>query len=327
MILDFDGVVLHANASAAELLGCEIDDLPAVNVFACLPALATVPRPTPGRKTLRSSLECRGKRAGGGVFLAQIWFSTYFTAEGPRMAAILLDESEGLRDREGAGLERLMRTSHIIMGAVSHSVRNLSAASRLAWTNLSRRPDITGSEDFRALGTLIRGLETIACTGLTKASDRPLTTVDFDSLLDDLRIVIEPSFEDAGIELAWNIERPLPPVLAEHDGLLHAALNITQNAERALAGSARKRFEIGVRSSGGWVLVEFTDTAGGIANPERLFEPFCEGAQGTGLGLYVSRAIIRSFEGELQYEPVDHGSRFTIRLAEAYDVRGAAVAT
>jgi PAS domain S-box-containing protein len=326
MILDFNGSVLHANASAAEVLGWEIEDLQELNVFECLPALATVPQPVEGSKTLRSSLECRGRRKQGGMFVAQIWFSTYSTAEGPRIAVIFVDESEGLRDREGAGLQRLMRTSKIIMGAFSHSVRNLSAASKLAWTNLSRRADIAGCEDFRALGTLIRGLETIACTNLTKASDRPLAPLDFDALLDELRIVIEPSFEDAGIDLVWTIERPLPSVLAEHDSLLHAALNITQNAERALANVPEKRFEIAVRSLDGSVLCEFTDTAGGVAKPERLFQPFCEGAHGAGLGLYISRAIIRSFEGELQYEPARNGSRFTIRLAAAYDVKGAAVA-
>jgi two-component system sensor kinase FixL len=326
MILDFEGSILHANASAAELLGCARDALAGANAFACLPALATVPRPAPGSKMLRSSLECRGKRFDGGIFLAQIWFSAYCTSAGPRIAAILLDESEGLRDREGAGFASLVRASHIIMGAVSHSVRNLSAASKLAWTNLSRVDGLAENEDFRALGTLINGLESIACAGLTKASDRPPTVVDLDAFLDDLRIVIEPSLEDAGIDVIWNVSRPAPPVLAEHYGLLHAALNIVQNSQRALAQAPVKRFEIGVRRKAGWVQFEFTDSAGGVPNPEVLFEPFCPGAHGTGLGLFVSRAIVRSFDGELRYEPAAGGSRFTIKLAAAYDVQGAATA-
>jgi two-component system sensor kinase FixL len=60
--------------------------------------------------------------------------------------------------------------------------------------------------------------------------------------------------------------------------------------------------------------VRFADTGTGIAAPERLFEPFQPGADGTGLGLYVSRAVVRSYGGELRYEPQSHGSCFAIEL-------------
>ena len=49
-------------------------------------------------------------------------------------------------------------------------------------------------------------------------------------------------------------------------------------------------------------MVRFEDTGTGIANPENLFRPFQRDAQATGLGLYVSRALVKSFGGELVYE-------------------------
>jgi PAS domain S-box-containing protein len=319
LIVDSNGTALLANESARDLLGFEHEDLIGQNVFTYVPALETVPPPLTGGRIMRNTIECRGRRRNGSAFLAQVWFSTYATDAGPRIAAILLDASEGVRDRGGAGLASMMRTSRILMGAVSHSVRNLSAASKVAWVNLSRVPDLADNEDFRALGALIRGLESIASVELSRAAERSSATVDLNLLLDELRVVIEPSFEEAGIELVWRVPDALPTVCAEHYGLLHAMLNICQNAERALARAREKRFEVSASCGGDSVTLRFTDTAGGVQRPERLFQPFHPDSQGSGLGLYVSRAIVRSFDGELRYQPAPSGSCFSIELAAAYN--------
>jgi len=57
-------------------------------------------------------------------------------------------------------------------------------------------------------------------------------------------------------------------------------------------------------------VIRFEDTGGGVAAPENLFRPFQRGAQSTGIGLYVSRAIMRSFGGEVTFEPRPEGSCF-----------------
>ena len=66
------------------------------------------------------------------------------------------------------------------------------------------------------------------------------------------------------------------------------------------------------------VEISFADTAGGVPNPEGLFQPFSPGSKGSGLGLYVSRAIVRSFEGNLNYQPIPGGSCFTVSLRTAF---------
>ena len=54
-------------------------------------------------------LKCQGYRENGEIFLAHIWFSSYMAGEGPRLAAIVVDASEEMRDREEEGLQQLMR--------------------------------------------------------------------------------------------------------------------------------------------------------------------------------------------------------------------------
>jgi len=61
-------------------------------------------------------------------------------------------------------------------------------------------------------------------------------------------------------------------------------------------------------------VIRFEDTGIGVASPEKLFRPFQPGAKSSGLGLYVSRAIMRSFGGELAYEARSQGACFAVVL-------------
>ena len=65
---------------------------------------------------------------------------------------------------------------------------------------------------------------------------------------------------------------------------------------------------------GSRVVVRFHNNGPGIAEPEHLFQAFQAGAEGSGLGLYVSRAILRSFSGNLSYEPAPEGCCFRVEL-------------
>jgi signal transduction histidine kinase len=66
-------------------------------------------------------------------------------------------------------------------------------------------------------------------------------------------------------------------------------------------------------------VVRVRDTGSGVEHPERLFRPFQPGAQSTGLGVYLSRALMRSFRGDLRYEPESRsgarGSTFVVELS------------
>jgi C4-dicarboxylate-specific signal transduction histidine kinase len=66
------------------------------------------------------------------------------------------------------------------------------------------------------------------------------------------------------------------------------------------------------------VVIRFKDTGPGVAHPETLFRPFQisadGGPQSFGLGLYISRAILRSYGGSLKYEPQPDGSCFAVEL-------------
>ncbi len=106
-------------------------------------------------------------------------------------------------------------------------------------------------------------------------------------------------------------------MVADPHGLMQVFLNLAQNSLRAVAEGPVRELEITVYSGEQRVLVFFQDSGPGVEAPERLFQPFQAGADGSGLGLYISRAIVRSYGGDLRFDPSARGGRFVVELPMA----------
>jgi two-component system, LuxR family, sensor kinase FixL len=318
LTLDSTGRVLLANESAKQVLGFDQPLRPGQEIQPYLPILTRFlsVHSTTG---LRTTVESRGQRENGEVFLANIWLSTYATDCGPQLAAFIWDASENLRDREGTGLNSMMATSRVVIGAVSHEIRNLAAAALSAHHGLASLSGIEQMEHFRALGTIITGLERIAASGLRLSSGQRAAVANLGMLLDEFRVVIEPAFRDAGISIDWQLAHGLPLVQGDHHSLLQVFLNLARNSERALETAERKALTVVAGLENDLVIVRFQDTGPGVSNPDDLFKPFQPGAQATGLGLYIARAVVRSYGGDLRYEPQPRGSCFALQLWPAED--------
>jgi len=320
---DAAGSILLANQAAHRLFGVPTGSLPGRSVRDFLPSfsnvLSNISAHDDGRAPFRTSMQCNGRR-GDDVFLADVWFSTYRTSAGPRLAAMAVDASEDLRNREEMSLHQLLAGSRILVGAVSHEIRNVCGAIAMTHANLLRAQAISlaGNKDFEALGHLIRALEKIASMNLRQTADQA-ASVDLRALLEEFRIIIGSSFEDQGITLTFDIDADIKPVWADRQSLLQVFLNLAKNSQRALLEGTRRELTISAHAvSGGKpgaVEVRFRDTGGGVAHPELLFRPFQQQAQATGLGLYLSRAFMRSFRGDLRYEPDPGGSIFVVELS------------
>ena len=314
--LDSEGRVLLANDAAHRLLALAPSTLPGKSIRDYLPSLVNVPAPDDSHPSFRTVMQCRGQRQDGESFLADIWFSTYRTSVGSRLAAMVVDTSEDLRTREEFSLHQLLAASRILVGAVSHEVRNVCGAIAVVHENLARSGALAQNKDFEALGTLILALEKIAAMDLRQTANQA-ASVDLQALLEELRIVVEPSLRENYIELEWAIEPGLPVVWADRQSLMQVFLNLTKNSERALLNQPRREVSVTARVDQQRVVIRFRDTGCGVAEPDRLFRPFQQGAQATGLGLYLSRAMTRSFRGDLRYEPEAQGSSFIVELSPA----------
>src|SRR5260370_39155842 len=150
----------------------------------------------------RTAAKCQGRRANGDIFLAHTWFSSYPAPKGTRLAAIVVDSSEEMRDREEQNLRLLHKSNRIMAAAVSHELRTLCGAISLVSSNLkdkrmehARR--LAEDEDFQGLVNLVKGLEKLANLELLARSGEAgdLSEVPLQRVLDDLRIVIESEWQ------------------------------------------------------------------------------------------------------------------------------------
>jgi len=303
--VDSDGSILLANEAAHQLLAPEGPALPGQPVKQYLPALETVLK-TQRARAFRTTLQCTGQRQDGEVFLAGVWFSTYRTISGLRLAAIIVDLSEDLRNREDLSLDHLLKNTRIMMSAVAHEIRNVSGAVLVVHKNLSRLKSLEDNEDFRALGGLLQSLERLSSLELGSGAAQNGEAVELTSLLGEFRILIESTYHESNIQLRWDVPPRLPLVWADRYGLLQVFLNLARNSQRAMMSVETRQLRISAGEEGGKVVIHFEDTGVGIASPQKLFQPFQPGAKSSGLGLYVSRAILRSFGGDIAYEPLPH---------------------
>jgi PAS domain S-box-containing protein len=137
------------------------------------------------------------------------------------------------------------------------------------------------------------------------------------------------TFRSHGIDVQLELATELPEVQADGDQIGQVVLNLLVNAQQALAQVTPAGGERSVRISTGLesrrdnreprVWLRVADSGAGVpeALRERIFEPFFttkpEGI-GTGLGLAVSRSLVRDHGGELGLERSEAGAVFRLTL-------------
>ncbi|HEY1242970.1 MAG TPA: PAS domain-containing protein [Bryobacteraceae bacterium] len=314
LTIDHSGRVLLANESVREMLNFKQGDLHGTDITPHLPILPRMLQSNPTAGYMRTNVECKAKRRDGEVFLAHVWLSTYRMSEGTGLAAVIWDASENLRDREGAGLDTMLATSRILVGALSHEIRNLASAAAASYAGIAATPGVAANRQYEALGSLIHALERIATSGLQLAAQRERAITDLGTVLDETRIVVEPFLRDADIEIAWELNEDLPLVQGDHHSLLQVFVNLARNIKAALENCPTRKLRVIAGVERDLAVVRLYDSGPGVAHPENLFKPFQPGAHSAGLGLYVSQAILRSYGGSLRYEPQPAGSCFIVEL-------------
>ncbi len=170
---------------------------------------------------------------------------------------------------------------------------------------------------LRALGTLVLALERIAAMDLRQTASQA-AGVEVQPLLDELRIVIESSLRDAGMtqplgdrrRSACRVGRPPEP---------DAGLPQPDQEQRARHGGTRAEGTDRERQTRGPGCRHSLPRYRGRSRHTRSGSSTLsrQDAQSTGLGLYLSRAFMRSFKGDLHYEPETGGSTFVVELSPA----------
>ncbi len=215
-----------------------------------------------------------------------------------------------------------------LIAGVAHEVNNpLMAISAIAQQRLEdddlraddRQDLMQILRQSRRAGKLLSGLLRFA----RSSSEPRAETANVNKVLREAIDLVSYQFGVAEITLDARIDPDLPRVYGDPARLEQVFVNLLSNAIHAVRQVAPPRtISIASAVDAEGVRLTLSDNGPGIpvALHRRLFRPFVttKGRQGTGLGLYISRQIVRDAGGEIEAESAPAGgARFVIRLRTA----------
>jgi PAS domain S-box-containing protein len=247
------------------------------------------------------------------------------------VAAVSFAEGTVYAFRDLTEERRLEQLKADFVATVSHELRTPIAAVHGATKTLERE-DIALNEDLRRRllsvisdqsERLVHLVNQILVTSQVESGQLVLASEQVD-VPEVARGVVEAARTHAPEELSVVLVAPpaLAPVAADRDKLRQVLANLVSNAIKYSVGSGR--VEVRLEQGRAHLRIAVRDEGIGIPEPEqpRIFEKFyrfhpdmTRGVGGTGLGLYISRELVRRMGGSIWVESSEGvGSTFFVKL-------------
>ncbi|HXM37318.1 MAG TPA: ATP-binding protein [Gemmatimonadales bacterium] len=214
-----------------------------------------------------------------------------------------------------------------LLAGVAHEVNNplMAIAShaelRLAEVELpiEQRTEMQSIlRQAQRAGKLLRGL-----LRFVRAGEKRAASVNLNEVVRSAIDLVSYRFTVDEISIEGRLDPALPAVVGDANRLEQVLVNLLSNALDALRTlKPPRRLIVDSFVEDGRVCVTVTDNGPGVAREiaERLFRPFAttKGRRGTGLGLYISRQLVREAKGDLELIPQsERGARFLVWVPAA----------
>ncbi|MBY4897644.1 ATP-binding protein [Cupriavidus sp. AU9028] len=228
-----------------------------------------------------------------------------------------------------AAQEQLVQASKLsslgqIAAGVAHEINQPVAAIRAsadnAGSHLARGNEEGVRTNLQRIGALTERIGAI--TGQLRSFARKggsgaVEPISVDEAIEGALMLLGPRLQSQPVPVTRTGQRGAQ-AMGERRRLEQVLVNLLQNALDALAGQPDGRIGIAVEACGERVRIAVSDNGPGIAGEiaQRLFTPFSTSKpEGLGLGLVISRDIVRDFGGALDAAPAPGGGTvFTILL-------------
>jgi PAS domain S-box-containing protein len=347
IMADSAGVISFANAPAATVFGYSLSELIGHPIETLIPerfrdrhaGYRKGFHSEPSSRAMGAGRDLFGRRKDGSEFPVEVGLSPIHTTEGFFVLASVIDitarkQAELEHQLQNMELARVGRVAvmgelaaslaHEVNNPVGAIVANASAGLRLIAAGEIRTEelkelfsDIVG--DGRRAGEVIQGIRNMVRKG---KAHRSLISIR-DTIRQLLRIVHADAI-GRDVKVTAKVDPDAGQIWGDPVQLLQVFLNLALNAFEAMSVmrlDARRLFIRAGRDGNGDILVSLRDSGPGFPSgiAEQLFEPFFSTrADGTGMGLAISRSIIEAHGGTLSAENCDGGGAcFTVRLPQA----------
>ena len=222
--------------------------------------------------------------------------------------------------------ERMAAVGHTI-ATLSHHIKNIlqgiRGGSYLVEMGLENDDMAVLQKGWNIVSRNQNKISSLVMDMLSFSKERepdPVAT-DLVALVADIVETVHHRADEAGTQIRWTPPTDLPRLLFDPEGISRAVLNVVSNALDAVEERPDATVEIFLEADFQKQLVRVivSDNGAGM-KPETVAEIFdlfvsTKGSRGTGLGLTVSRKILREHGGDIRAESeLGRGSRFVLEF-------------
>lgn len=234
-------------------------------------------------------------------------------AKAPRELLPLVRGFNAALDRLAAELGRRKR----FIADAAHEIRTPLAVVALRVEALE---DESAKQELRrGLGRLVHLVSQMLDVERLSLSGRERSPVDLAAVARDVVADLAPTAIKSGYDL--SLEAPDEPVevVGEEQAIARALTNLISNAVEHGGGRGQIIVSVSERRT-----IEVADEGPGVPRSlqPRLFEPFSRGSstgEGCGLGLHLTREILRAHGGEVRLMPGRSGATFRLEFPSPED--------
>ena len=186
--------------------------------------------------------------------------------------------------------------------------------SEMESSDLNYHVFATLEEETQRIAETVRDLVTFA-----QPREPDKKVVNLNDILKDVICSFKETWQEGDVQIVESLDKNLPMIMADREQITLVCRNIIDNSRRAINGKG----VLGIATEKGRdsnITAKIYDTGRGIPQDviERIFDPFFvvnEEERRMGLGLYVSRDIIKRHGGSLTVKSQkDKGTVFHIAL-------------
>lgn len=329
LLLDKRGVVVFINKTGEEFLGKSHREVTGKKLREIFPDSRAVLELA--EKTIRELRTFSAKEIDArinGISRVDLHISPFFIEGKCEGVLLAIRENLSIVEKEDSSFDSLV----YLLGSIAHEVKNPLGGIRGAAQLLNEklhdgkpgRHDASGiyesSKEY--IDLIIREtdrLNSVLQSYLTMSKKPALHQINIHEVLEKAISIMNISLKNANITLQRLYDPSLPKVIGDEGKLLQVFLNIIKNAIEAMSrggvlGISTKPSGEYVVQNGQtkrWAVVSISDTGKGIHKSEiqKIFLPFyTKKKRGTGLGLALSKKIIKDHNGFIRVEsPLQSG--------------------
>jgi signal transduction histidine kinase len=157
---------------------------------------------------------------------------------------------------------------------------------------------------------------------LAKVPNPVFKTLEIKPWVHGIGLLFQPEFQSGDIHFSTSLDKDITSILTDEKLLNQVIINLMTNAIDAVSLNSieeQKKISISIwRTQLNTVQIEVSDNGCGIEESlmDKIFVPFFTTKEGgNGIGLSLSRQIVRKLRGKLTFRSQSgHGSKFIVEL-------------